>query len=321
MKKNKNLFIKFHVNIDECVRFTSETKDHTHLAIKDVFSVNGYYFYYVYNRNEKLRTHSLREIDKEEYMTRRKELLNTPPKGVKCWKNNKNIFSLGHYNTGYWERGIPASDCIFITEDNPLKEVHEAVLCETSLRKNQEDMLEKAEKYEYARKCGGLGRKLGIAYQNVLRIGPEKGKLMQFKESYDRAIKKAEAMNLIEARQTYNGLHLSRASRKLILDKLEIKYFDIDVNLLDLTELENLLSKRLETYTAESLKIAKQNAADAEYATRQRMYDDLMGSSRRQKREVLSELGVEVDALDLNKYPLSDIKRVLAATLGHEVER
>ena len=321
MEKTKNLFIKFHVNIDECVRFTSETKDHSHLAIKDVFRVNGYYFYYVYNRNEKLRTHSLREINEEEFKTRRRELLNIPPKGVNRWMDDKNTFSIGHYYTGYWERGIPASDCIFITKNNPLQEVHEAVLCEASIRKYQEDKHEKAEKYEYARKCGGLGRKLGIAYQNALRIGPEKGKLMQFKESYERAIKSAEEMSLAEARQTYNSLLLGRNSRKLTLDKLGIKYFDVDVNLLDLTELENLLGKRLESYATESIKLAKQNAANADYATRQRMYDDLMGSSRRQRREVLKELGVEVDALDLNKYPLSEIKRVLAATLGLDVER
>lgn len=214
------------------------------------------------------------------------------------------------------------ADCIFLSEDNPLKEIHDAVVSEASVRKAQTEAYDREEKYEYARKCGGLGRKLGIAYVNVMRLGPEKGKLMKFKESYERAIAKAKNMKLSELRGFYADLfRRGRASRKQAMDTLGIQYFEADVNLLVLTELEQAMSERLDAYVAESVKQAKNNAANADYPTRQRMYDDLMGSSRRQKKDVLTELGVNVDAIDLNKYPLSEIKRALAATLGCEMER
>lgn len=203
----------------------------------------------------------------------------TPPhKAVSDGTDGKNKFSVKNYYNGTWKRNVPAADCIFLSEDNPLKEIHDAVVSEASVRKAQTEAYDREEKYEYARKCGGLGRKLGIAYVNVMRLGPEKGKLMKFKESYERAIAKAKNMKLSELRGFYADLfRRGRASRKQAMDTLGIQYFEADVNLLVLTELEQAMSERLDAYVAESVKQAKNNAANADYPTRQRMYDDLMG--------------------------------------------
>lgn len=321
--KTEKLFISFAVKIDETVRFSCRTTSNNNIADKEIFRVNGYYFFYVFNRTEKVNTYSLREITEKEFYARRSEFLKLRPhKAVSEWTDGKNKFSVKNYYNGTWKRNVPAADCIFLSEDNPLKEIHDAVVSEASVRKAQTEAYDREEKYEYARKCGGLGRKLGIAYVNVMRLGPEKGKLMKFKESYERAIAKAKNMKLSELRGFYADLfRRGRASRKQAMDTLGIQYFEADVNLLVLTELEQAMSERLDAYVAESVKQAKNNAANADYPTRQRMYDDLMGSSRRQKKDVLTELGVNVDAIDMNKYPLSEIKRDLAATLGCEMER
>ena len=322
MKTKEKLFISFTIKIDETVRFSCRTENNSNIAEKEIFRVGNYYFFYVFNRTEGLNTYSLREIGKDEYNNRKREFLNFRPTSKTYeWVDKSNTFSVKNYYNGYWKRNVPAQDCIFITENNPLKEIYDAVLSEASIRKAQNDAVDKDEKYEYARKCGGMGRKLGIAYVNVLRIGPEKGKLMKFKESYERAIKKAESMSLADARELYNNLRKGRATRKEAMDALQIEYHNVDVNLLALDELETTLLKRLNTYTEESFRIAKTNLAQADYATRQKIYEALMNSNRRQKKEALAQLGINVAAIDLSKYPLSEIKRALAATLGLETER
>lgn len=330
METNEKSFINFRINIDETVRFSCRTSSNNNIAEKEIFRVGSFYFFYVFNRTERLNTYSLREISKDEFYDRKREFLNFRPNSrTSEWVDkSNNSFSVKNYYNGskknncYWKRNVPLEDCMFITENNPLKEIYDAVKSEAAIRKAQTDAFDREEKYEYARKCGGMGRKLGIAYVNVLRIGPEKGKLMKFKESYERAIQKAEEMPLSEARELHNDLfRRGRATRKATMDKLNIQYFDVDVNLLSLDELEKKLLQRLNAYAEESIRIAKTNLANADYTTRQQMYDALLNSSRRQKKEVLIQLGIDVAALDLSKYPLSEIKRALAATLGLETER
>ncbi len=330
METKEKLFINFKIYIDETVRFSCRTIGNSNIAEKEIFRVGGYYFFYVFNRTERLNTYSLREISKDEFYDRKREFLGLRPnsKTVEWVDKDNHSFSVKNYYNGnkktncYWKRNVPAQDCLFVTENNPLKEIYDAVISEASMRKTQNEAFDREEKYEYARKCGGLGKKLDIAYVNVLRIGPEKGKLMKFKESYERAIKKAEEMPLSEARELHNNLfRRGRASRKAAMEALQIEYFDVDVNLLSLDELEKKLLQRLNAYMEESIRIAKTNLANADYATRQQIYEALMNSNRRQKKEALAQLGINVAAIDFSKYPLSEIKRALAATLGLETER
>ena len=324
MDYNEKIFISFAVKIDETVRFSCRTTGNNNIAEKEIFRMGGFYFFYVFNRTERLNTYSLREISKDEFYNRKREFMNLRPNSATSeWVDKaNNSFSVKNYYNGYWKRNVPAQDCMFITDNNPLKEIYDAVLSESAMRKAQNVAFDKEEKYEYARKCGGMGRKLGIAYVNVLRIGPEKGKLMKFKESYERAIKKSASMSLAECRELHNDLfRRGRASRKKAMDDLGIQYFDVDVNLLALDEMEKHLLERLNAYMEESVRTAKINLAQADYATRQQIYEALMNSNRRQKKEAMTQLGIDVAAIDISKYPLSDIKRALAATLGLETER
>ena len=116
------------------------------------------------------------------------------------------------------------------------------------------------------------------------------------KDVIERAIKKAESMPLAKARELFTNLRKGRAFRKEVLDTLQVEYHDVDVNILALDELETTLSNRLNAYIEESLRTAKNNLSHADYATRQQMYDNLINGGRRQKKEVLTQLGVDVAA-------------------------
>ncbi len=341
----KKIFISFNVKTDESLHFScqkesrqiSATRQKTltnwkvsaqsyfkpDTAVKEIFRIDEYYFFYVFNRSNGKNTYSLREITEKEYKLRREEILQQRPSPeTQKWHDKQCLYSVYHFYNKGWQRSIPVEDCIFITKDNPLKDVCDAVTSEAQIRNKQENEQQKAEKLEYARKCGGLAHRLGIEFINVLQLKPEKGKLMQFKESYERAIQKCSKMSLAEQKQMYENLFLlGRASRKSAMNALKIDYFEADVNRLDLKELEQMLLAQLKRYEADSARQALQNAVNADYDTRARLYEALMKGNRATKRTALQELGVNVDAIIFKQYPLSEIKRALASTLGYEMER
>ena len=145
--KTEKLFISFAVKIDETVRFSCRTTSNNNIADKEIFRVNGYYFFYVFNRTEKVNTYSLREITEKEFYARRSEFLKLRPhKAVSEWTDGKNKFSVKNYYNGTWKRNVPAADCIFLSEDNPLKEIHDAVVSEASVRKAQTEAYDREEK-------------------------------------------------------------------------------------------------------------------------------------------------------------------------------
>lgn len=88
--KTEKLFISFAVKIDETVRFSCRTTSNNNIADKEIFRVNGYYFFYVFNRTEKVNTYSLREITEKEFYARRSEFLKLRPhKAVSEWTDGQ----------------------------------------------------------------------------------------------------------------------------------------------------------------------------------------------------------------------------------------
>lgn len=317
----EDIFISFSFKTDETVRFSSRTESRN--ADKELFRLNGFFFWYVFNRSDKTSTYSLREITEDEFNARKQELLKLRPKGSRIceWQDGESKIFVRDFKNGFWKRKVPATDCIFLTENNPVKKVYDATLAREKEEMAETTAAEEKVKYEYAKKCGGLGRKLGIEYVNVLRIGPEKGKLMRFKETYQTALARAEKMSLEEKFQLYGDLfRRGRTCRKNAMDKLGIEYGSADVNLLSLPELEKVLHAPLESYVEKSAQEAEANAAKADHETRARLYKELMGSNRGRKKKALAELGVNVQVINVSKFPCSKIKKTLAATLGIETE-
>ena len=113
-----------------------------------------------------------------------------------------------------------------------------------------------------------------------------------------------------------------REARRQILEMLGVKYFDADVTLMVFPKWKQELAMRLEEYIQSSTKLARHNAVNQDYETRKQMYEDLTSNRRSNIRAALQLLGVDVAAININKYPLSNIRRALAATtLGLETER
>jgi hypothetical protein len=221
-----------------------------------------------------------------------------------------------------FSKNILTSACVFITDDNPLKKIHDRLISDKILKEEQEAISDKEKRYSYSRECGGLSNRYGISFINVLRLGTNVNVLKKFKESYDLALKNAPLLSLEEQRFIYQSLFQdkTRASRVNALKKLKIDFSDADVRNMDFKELETILINNLNAYVEESEIAAIKTALELDYEKREEIYIKINLLSRSSKREGLAMLGVNVKAININFYPLMRIRQTLARSLGSDFE-
>ena len=130
-------------------------------------------------------------------------------------------------------------------------------------------------------------------------------------------------MSVAEQYRLYTGLKPThdRSARKDTIISLGIKFFEADVKRLNLCELETVLGKTVENYKQESVQTAIANGIARSHDERESLYNRMISTSREEKRKILTELGVDINAIELNRYSLSPIKHAIAATLGIDMEK
>ncbi|MBO5285102.1 MAG: hypothetical protein J6B00_04410, partial [Alphaproteobacteria bacterium] len=255
MEKNKTL-ITFLVKVDEMLKLKSHALDYSAFFCKDIFRIGAFYYMFTYNRNGDVHTNTLREITKEEFYIRKTEMLSyRPQKHLQFWSDETNSYELRGYAHIDRKWQIRANDCLFITENNPLKTIHGQLIDNATERLEQSKEKELQRKKQYAKLCGTLSLKMGIAYENVIRIGPNRGKLTQFKESMQQALIKIQSMPLTQLRQCYNNLAglNGRSGKEQAAKDLGIKYYNTDIKMLNLRELEEPMQKKLDNYIKNSV--------------------------------------------------------------------
>lgn len=313
-------FINFDCKVDETVRYQCRNVDLTKVSDKEIFKIGQNYYYYLFNRNDKVSTFSLREITKEEYLLRKEEFFLCRPNGkFGKFSRDENEYFIGCYRNSLWKKTMPINDCLLFSP-SPLKEIWDAVKAELEVRERISRENEANSRKEYAKLCGALGHRLNISYVNVLRIGTKEEELRAFRASYNAAIEKIRVLPLTELRRLQVSLfrHNSRARRMRAMTDLGIEFFNADVMLMDLSELENVVEKPLREYSEDSVKLAIENALDLSYDERLEIANEIMVANRTGKREILRKLGIEADAIDLNTYPLAKIKYRIQSSVAME---
>lgn len=314
------IYVSYVVSTTEAIRL--ECRDGDNYAEKEIFCVDGcFFFFYIMNRIADTKTVSLREINKDEYLARKAEIQAArPDKTTRNWTVGTNAYALKIFHNGTWKRVLPSNQCIFITENNPLKDLCDAIVIQETMRREEEEAQNTMMKKEYAQRCNTLSRQLGVSFVNVLRLGHDPKKLMQFKNSYDQALAKAKTLPLKTLRQLHEKLRTGRVNRRTALDELNVIYFDADVNIMDFSELLDLIQNELNAYAEESLKQAVAKGAAMGYEERRALYDKLCQNHRDTKRQALTELGIDVEAIEFKRYPIYELRQKLAATLGIDLE-
>jgi hypothetical protein len=312
-----NVVISFECKVNETVRYQCRSEDLSLVSDKEIFSIGECFFFYMYNRNGKVSTYSLREISKKEYFARKSEIFNLRPNGrFGRYKKDGNDYFIGCFRDVEWRKKMPMLDCILMS-DSPLKQRYNEVYDEVLQQHQQNKEEERYSRKEYARVCGGLGYRLGISYVNVLRIGTNEDELIEFKRTYEKAIEKVKKLPLAELRMLQIALFRnSRPRRRAAMEYLGIKYFNADVQLMDLSELEKVIVRPLDEYAKYCVEVAIEGVMELSFSDRQKSFDDLMNGNRRVKRELLAKLGIDTEALDINIFPFAKVKYAIQSSLG-----
>ncbi len=314
------IFVNFVIPTTEAIRL--ECRNGNNYAEKEIFCVDKmFFFFYVMNRSANNKTVSLREINKEEYSARKAEIMGRSPRPkLREWTDGDNTYTLKMFHNGTWKRNMPSDQCIFITDNNPLRDLCDAVVAQEVLQRETEETHNAQMKKEYAQQCNILSKRLGIDFVNVLRIGLDQNKLLRFKASYEKALSTIQFISLKKLRKLYELLRTGRINRQIALKELDINCFDADVNIMDFSVLIEKIRDALQVYVEESFKYAVDIGSSMPYEQRMNIYQKLRHSSREVKREALTELGIDLESIEFKRYPINKLRQKLAATLGIDLE-
>lgn len=125
-----------------------------------------------------------------------------------------------------------------VKSPSPVKAAMQKALCAEKARIKAENIKIDRANQKYARKCGSLARKLGLAFENVLAIGADEAKLKNFILSLAEARERLKEMDAQSAAEIkHELLSCGRARKKAAIDKLGIYIADADPNRLSFDEL------------------------------------------------------------------------------------
>lgn len=125
-----------------------------------------------------------------------------------------------------------------VKSPSPVKAAIQKALCAEKARIKAENIKIDRANQKYARKCGSLARKLGLAFENVLAIGADEAKLKNFILSLAEARERLKEMDAQSAAEIkHELLSCGRARKKAAIDKLGIYIADADPNRLSFDEL------------------------------------------------------------------------------------
>jgi hypothetical protein len=319
MKRTTEILINFEFKVDEKVEFHCKRNSEIISCEIDLFRIGEACFLYLCNKNQKVRTSSLREISREEYELRKKELIaRRPQRHIQNWCDEVgNIVSVKTFAQSKFSRTLTASACILATE-TPVKQLHEDVLASTTLQDEHRNSLDQQAKKEYAQKCGAISNRTGVDFVNVLRIGPDLANVKRFKDAYVNLCKKVTILPPARQRQIYDAFFRGdgRRAREEIMDELGIPYFGADVSSMVFIELQEILQKSLDFYVDDYEKYALENCDDLTYEQALEIYEKLLLNNRSKKKEALASLGIDVNCININTFDTTKIIRRLAEILN-----
>lgn len=327
-KQHEPLFVEIFIKVGEILKFACEGKKGTSTSRCELFRIESFYFLFTFQREGEERTRRLRQIRKKEFMEEKQRLLALRPRlGCENWKDSDNNYELKCYCNYSWKKVLPADNCTFIQDSreniNPLRLRYlQAVEDAKFADRPTSAAVTKASKQQI-QQAAKLAKELGIDFKNVCAIGLDKAKLLAFKKSYEQAIANVKKMSVAEQYRLYSGLRPThdRTTRKDTILSLGITFFEADVKRLNLCELEAVLGKTVEDYKQQSVQTAIAKGVALPHDERESLYNRMISTSRTEKRQLLTELGVDINAIELNRYSLSPIKHAIAATLGIDMEK
>ena len=243
MERQSNNLICFNEVVKNSVLYKSNYYKGTNPYCIDrnhLFEMDGRFFNYFYHASYSGSCEGLKEITKEEFDQRVKQL----KAGDWEWDGN-----IGRADNGATAFSLKISESATFDETIAPKNItttHPAIVAimdeiaaaiEEAARQQREK--EAADRKAYARNCGRVAKRLGISFINVLRLGYQnEEQLKEFQKSMAEAKKQLAAMSE-EDRDYYDHeiFGCGRARMASALASLGVKTFGRDVRYMDFSEL------------------------------------------------------------------------------------
>ena len=200
-----------------------------------LFQVGGLFFEYSRWGSYSGTGTSLYEINEEAYRKAIVQNEQKVPGGT--FDDGKTLYSLVKTAKKHLNETVGYAFC-HVKSPSPVKAAIQKALCAEKARIKAENIKIDRANQKYARKCGSLARKLGLAFENVLAIGADEAKLKNFILSLAEARERLKEMDAQSAAEIkHELLSCGRARKKAAIDKLGIYIADADPNRLSFDEL------------------------------------------------------------------------------------
>lgn len=142
-----------------------------------LFQVGGLFFEYSRWGSYSGMGTSLYEISEEAYRKAIVQNEQKVPGGT--FDDGKTLYSLVKTAKKHLNETVGYAFC-HVKSPSPVKAAMQKALCAEKARIKAENIKIDRANQKYARKCGSLARKLGLAFENVLAIGADEAKLKNF---------------------------------------------------------------------------------------------------------------------------------------------
>ncbi|MBP5698267.1 MAG: hypothetical protein J6W96_01905 [Alphaproteobacteria bacterium] len=329
VEQSEQLYIELAVLVDELLRFKSWTNDRTSTVQKDLFRIQNSYYLYTYENAHKARERRLCELSAQEFSREKQLLLRQKPlPSTRNWKKLGNVYELKHYYRYNWKKVLPAENCCFRTAGRkqqkhpPMLWVAYLEAIEKSKKEGPKTASVGPKNKQLINQAMDLSRKLGISFENVRSIGPDKEKLQVFQQTYTSAVRAldflppADIYELVSCLKNQNA----KKGREKLLTILGVSYFEADVRQLNLCELETKLSEKLLSYQEQSIQQAIRKSIGLKFEEREALYHQFKNPfNKEEKKQLLARLGVDIKAIDIKHYPTMPLKVALAASIGVDI--
>ena len=321
-KNSPPLCVELAVQIDELARFSECSLDRQRATYKELIRQKNHFFLFVIERLGNTFFRTLKEIGSAEFYRLKTELLaKRPYKSCEFWEENGMNYKLKCRSHCKWKAYVDVKRCFFLNRhDNQNNKVYlayqEAIQNGIQLNPNTVSPAKKDRSSHLMR----LSEAYGIDYDNVSCLGTDPKVLKSFQQSYQQALDAVPTLSPVRQYEFFKNLSLgsSYSALKDTVKQLCIDCGSVDLRQMNFSKLIFALKEQLDIHRRHCLDMAIERALNLTPDERRQLCERLEKLEKKDKAEkiaILTDLGIEVDALDIKKFDILPLKNALIHSL------
>ena len=319
--KQAQRYVELAVQVDEVILFSECSPDRQHAFHKELFRQKGHFFTFEIKRYGHSSFHTLKEIKSKKFFSTKSALLSKRPyKGCEFWAENNFSYKLKCRSHCKCKIIIDVNRCFFLTQSEDktnhiLTGYQEAIKSGKYLSVSASDDFTKNNKISLIAR---LSQTYDIDYENVICLGTNPQILETFQQSYHAAIAKIPALSAKELSELFRNISSGApyAVLRNAIKRLSINCGEADLRQMNFSKLLFAIKDRLYELQTKNLNQAINQLLNKDVAEQLQIYMRLEKYSKHDKKAILEALGINIDEIDIKKFPLKSIRQALEKSLA-----